>query len=69
MFGPRYYEDNAKFFFSTNISQVPISFRHSEDYREIIQTLAAYKYGEEEVELCSKVDMVQVLALLPAVCP
>lgn len=69
MFGPRYYEDKAKFFFSTNISQVPVSFRHSEDSREIIQTLAAYKYGEEEVELCSEVDMVQVLALLPAVCP
>ena len=69
MFGPRYYEDKTKFFYSTNISQMPISFRHSEEYREMIQTLAVSEYVEEEVRLCSEVDRVQILALLPTVSP
>lgn len=69
MFGPRYYEDKAEFFYSTNSSQLPISFRHSEEYRVMIQTLAASEYVEEEVGLCSEVDTVQILAPLSTVCP
>lgn len=69
MFGPWYYEGMTEFFYPTNISQVSMSFRYLEEYREIVWSLTVPDYVKEEVGLQSQIDTVHIFTLLPMVCP